>query len=369
MFLEKNTKNGILKKNELIKEGEEKTYDSLLNEKKYLDQLKNELKNKDNMEKYIKKNKKFENFELLDYVDSGSELVIYRVSFTNKQKPEQKRNAIMKLILSQKRNDKELSISSILKNKNIINYYGHYTLKENESTMLFIESAKYNNLRVFIKTKIKQQILSESFINFISCQILNGLSYLHQCGICHMDLKPQNLTINEYLEVKIIDFSISIYYKNIKKDTINLQFCGTNFYMSKEVLKRETIKVKDLNKIDLYALGVIIYRLAFGKYPYGLKHGDENDYKEILKKIENEELEMEKQMDYSASFLDFLSKLLKKNIDERMNIHEALNHYWIKGNRLLLEEKEKCSNVCIFLTYLLTDHIIKFNDYVNALSI
>ena len=35
----------------------------------------------------------------------------------------------MKLILSQKRNDKELSISSILKNKNIINYYGHYTLK------------------------------------------------------------------------------------------------------------------------------------------------------------------------------------------------------------------------------------------------
>ena len=139
--------------------------------------------------------------------------------------------------------------------------------------------------------------------------------------------------------------------------------------MSKEVLKGETIKVKDLNKIDLYALGVIIYRLAFGKYPYRLKYGDENDYKEILKKIENEELEMEKQMDYSASFLDFLNKLLKKNINERMNIHEALNHYWIKGNKLLLEEKEKCGNASFFLTYLLTDHIKNFNDYVNAKSI
>ena len=120
-----------------------------------------------------------------------------------------------------------------------------------------------------------------------------------------MDIKPQNLAINEYLEVKIIDFSISINYKNIKKETINLPFCGTNFYMSKEVLKEETIKVKDLNKIDLYALGVMLYNLAFGKYPYGLKHGEENDYKEILRKIENEELEMEKEMNYSPSFWTF----------------------------------------------------------------
>ena len=52
-----------------------------------------------------------------------------------------------------------------------------------------------------------------------------------------------------------------------------------------------------------------------------------------------------------------------------MNIHEALNHYWIKGNSLLLDEKEKCGNAGIFLTYLLTDHIKSFNDYVNDRSI
>ena len=51
-----------------------------------------------------------------------------------------------------------------------------------------------------------------------------------------------------------------------------------------------------------------------------------------------------------------------------MNIHEALNHYWIKGNSLLLDEKEKCGNAGVFLTYLLTDHIKSFNDYVNARS-
>ena len=49
-----------------------------------------------------------------------------------------------------------------------------------------------------------------------------------------------------------------------------------------------------------------------------------------------------------------------------MNINEALNHYWIKGSKLLLEEKEKCGNTSIFLSYLLTDHIKNFNNYVES---
>ena len=208
-----------------------------MSKNKNLCELIEKLKDRDEMNQYIKNCKSCENFELLDYVGYGAESVIYRISMINKKSPQQKENAIMKLILSKKRNDKELNISSKLKNKNIINYYGHYTLKENESTMLFIEPAKYNNLRVFQTTILKRQILSESFLNFIAYQILNGIAYLHRCKIVHMDLKPQNLVINEYLEVKIIDFSFSINYRHIKNDTIKLPFCGTNFYMPKEVIK------------------------------------------------------------------------------------------------------------------------------------
>ena len=349
---------------------QEKEKDDLdLNRHKNLDELKEKLKDIQAMNQYIKNCKSCEGFELLDYVGYGAKSVIYRISMINKKSPQQKENAIMKLILSKKRNNKELNISSKLKNKNIINYYGHSTLKENESTMLFIEPAKYNNLRVFQTTTLKRQILSESFLNFIAYQILNGLAYLHRCKIAHMDLKPQNLVINEYLEVKIIDFSNSIDYRHTKNDKIKLPFCGTNFYLPKEVIKEERIKVKDLNKIDLYALGVILYNLAFGKYPYGLKNGDENNYKEILRKIENEELEMDKKMEYSPLFLDFLNKLLKKDINERMNINNALNHYWVKGSKLLLDEKEKCEITSNFLRYLLENHIKKFNDYVRAESL
>ena len=358
----------LLETCEHIKKEEEKTNDSLLKEKKYFAQLKNELKDIENMKQYIKNNQNLECFELSDYIGSGNESLIYRGSLISKQKPEHKKNAIIKVILSKKRNDKEIKISSTLKNKNIINDYGHYTLKQNESTLLLMEMAEYQNLEVFQKAIIKKQILTESFINFITYQILNGLNYLHSCRIAHMDLKPQHLVLNEDLEVKIIDFSSAINYKcyNHYNGNIRLPFCGTNFYISKEVIKGDSIKVKDLNKIDLYALGVIIFKLAFGKYPYGLEDMDKNDSKEILRKIENEELEMEKEMNYSPSFMDFLSKLLEKNINKRINIQGALNHYWIKGSQLLLEEKEKLGNTSSFLNYLLADHIKIFNDYVKA---
>ncbi len=358
----------LLETCEHIKKEEEKTNDSLLKEKKYFAQLKNELKDIENMKQYINNNQNLECFELLDYIGSGNESLIYRGSLISKQKPEHKKNAIIKVILSKKRNDKEIKISSTLKNNNIINDYGHYTLKQNESTLLLMEMAEYQNLEVFLKTIIKKQILTESFINFITYQILNGLNYLHSCRIAHMDLKPQHLVLNEDLEVKIIDFSFAINYKyyNYYTGNIQLPFCGTNYYMPKEVIKGDSIKVKDLNKIDLYALGVIIYKLAFGKYPYGLEDMDKNDSKEILRKIENEELEMEKEMNYSPSFMDFLSKLLEKNINKRINIQGALNHYWIKGSELLLEEKEKLGNTSNFLDYLLADHIKIFNDYVKA---
>ena len=129
-----------------------------MSKNKNLCELIEKLKDRDEMNQYIKNCKSCECFELLDYIGYGAKSVIYRISMINKKSPQQKENAIMKLILSKKRNDKELNISSQLKNKNIINYYGHCTLKENESTMLFIEPSKYNNLRVFqttIKTNSK----------------------------------------------------------------------------------------------------------------------------------------------------------------------------------------------------------------------
>ena len=63
-----------------------------------------------------------------------------------------------------------------------------------------------------------------------------------------------------------------------------------------------------------------------------------------------------------------MSKLLEKDINKRININQALNHYWIKGGEILFDEKEKLYNSNLFLTELMTNNIKKFNDYIKNIN-
>ena len=91
-------------------------------------------------------------------------------------------------------------------------------------------------------------------------QILNALKYLQNQKIVHYDIKADNIIINDKLNIKLIDFSISLDYSKITTDKIKLKFGGTNIYMAPEVIKEKTIKIKDINKIDIYSLGVLLYK-------------------------------------------------------------------------------------------------------------
>jgi hypothetical protein len=87
MYSEKDGKNIFFEKDGIMNEEGEKTDDSNLN----LDGLKEKLKDKDKMNQYIKNGKCSVCFELLDYVGSGSESVIYGISMTNRKNPQQKK--------------------------------------------------------------------------------------------------------------------------------------------------------------------------------------------------------------------------------------------------------------------------------------
>ena len=317
-------------------------YNLPISKEKEKDEIKNGLKERlKNDEELLKMIRDINGIEILNFLDSGSESNVYHISISSKDKNKKndKKDAIMKLIIDKRKSKKkEIYISEILKNKNIICCYTHSFLDDQgESPFLIMEYAKYGNLRNFNDKVLKRTFFSESLICYLAYQILNGIKYMHICKVAHMDLKPH----------------------------IKLPFVGTNFYMSPEILKSDTIKVKDLHKVDLYSFGVILYNLAFAKYPYGLEKEDAHNYKIILEKIETNELTFPNTEDYSSYFLDFLSKLLEKDIEKRMNMSDALNNYWINGGRLLLNEQEKVYNAGVFLSYLLTDHISDFNSYIN----
>lgn len=313
----------------------------------------------------IKENKPeiLEKLDILEFIDSGSECVVYKAKVKNLNK-----FVAIKIILRKEEqlNINEINIAKIVKNSNIIDFYFYSNIIENKLDCVILEYIKFGNLKDFQKKFIKRKFLSESLLVFLGYQILNALYYCHKCKIAHLDLKPQNIVINQFLELKLIDFSISLDYSQIKTKKIQLKCKGTKFYMAPEILASEKINASDLNKVDLFSFGVILYKFAFGKYPFNLNPGDyggPQDFIKIKEKIDMENLEIEPNAYYSKNFVDFVKKLLEKDINKRTNIFEAINHNWIQSARILLEEKEKINNSGNFLLYLLTDHYKNFNDF------
>ena len=71
---------------------------------------------------------------------------------------------------------------------------------------------------------------------------------------------------------------------------------------------------------------------------------------------------------YSSCFIDFLKNLLETDINKRIDINQALNDYWVKGAKLLNDEKENIFFAENFLRYLITEHYKSFDDYIKKKS-
>ena len=254
----------------------------------------------------------------------------------------------------------EITIHYKLKNKNIPNIYGYYSIKD-RGVCIAMEYSQYGDLSNFKKNILKKHIFSETLLCYIASQVLNAILYLHQNKIIHMDIKVQNILIDDYLNVTLTDFSVSMNYKSSKK-YIYLLNNGTIRYKSPEVLEEQIINVEDASKIDIFSFGIVLYVLGLCDYPYNMK--DLKDDKEILKNIKEKNLSFGNTKN-SEMFKNFVKKCLEKDIKKRYNILEALEDPWIKGNEFILNEKEKLCNGSKFLINMAVGNIIDFNEYIK----
>jgi hypothetical protein len=98
-------------------------------------------------------------------------------------------------------------------------------------------------------------------------QIVAGLRAFHRQEMVHQDLKPENIMIDRYGTVKIIDFG-STRIAGIEEITTPLErnnLLGTRNYTAPEYLQG----LKGNNVSDIFSLGVITYEMMSGKLPYG----------------------------------------------------------------------------------------------------
>ena len=331
--------------------------------------LKEKYKDINNIRNLTNKCKSFtDSIEIIKYINCGSYGVVYEGHY---RKNPNKKFALkflyeqkLKKNKSENRTDKEIKFQQQLKHKNITSFNGVYD--DNTFSCIVMELAKYGDLENFQKKLLEKKTLNETFLAYLTIQVLDGLYYCYKSKIIHMDIKPQNILIDENLNIKLTDLSVSFSYKDLpENESINLPIAGTSMFISPEILNKKFIYPKDFHKIDFYSLGVVLYFLAFNIYPYGLNNNDKKNFNIIKEKIKNNKFEFpNNNFLFSKYFLDFLSNLLEKNNEKRINFEEAKKHPWIKFSKIILEEKEKINDKEKFLIMLINDDIISFNDAI-----
>ncbi|KMZ75473.1 hypothetical protein ZOSMA_114G00700 [Zostera marina] len=199
-------------------------------------------------------------------------------------------------------------------------------------------------------------------IQSIAKQCLNALEYLHNLGIIHCDLKPENIMIKSYsrCEIKIIDLGSSCF------QTDNLTFyVQSRSYRAPEVI----LGVPYNQKIDIWSLGCILAELFTGEVlfpnisvatllarmigvlgPFDMEilnmgletHKyftdkwdifDKNEETDQVEYIIPEKSSLVQHLNFPDGqdllFTDFLTCLLQTNPEKRPTAAEALEHPWL----------------------------------------
>ena len=145
------------------------------------------------------------------------------------------------------------------------------------------------NLTNFIKRRNEiNNPISNYTASKIMKGILSGVAYIHDKGITHRDMKPDNILIgkgvNDSLSVKLIDFGLG--EVKLKALEANDFYCGTLIYMAPEVVYHK----KYTKSVDIWSIGIIMHILITnGIHPYySPEEGPENFKKKLasLTKIE-----------------------------------------------------------------------------------
>ncbi|XP_016434080.1 serine/threonine-protein kinase GRIK1 [Nicotiana tabacum] len=150
--------------------------------------------------------------------------------------------------------------------------------------------------------------------------IVSGLMYLHSHNIIHGDIKPDNLLVTASGRVKIGDFSVSQAFED---DNDKLRRSpGTPVFTAPECCVGGRYHGK---AADTWAVGVTLYCMIFGKYPF---LGD--TLQDTYDKIVNNPISLPDDM--NPLLKNLLEGLLCKDPTQRMTLESVAQHEWVIGD-------------------------------------
>ncbi|XP_061465384.1 striated muscle preferentially expressed protein kinase isoform X2 [Rhineura floridana] len=211
---------------------------------------------------------------------------------------------------------RELGILAQLDHEHIV--YFHDAFEKRNAIIIVMELCTGDELLECIARKPS---VSESEICSYMRQILEGVSYLHNHGILHLDIKPENLLLAEpgSDQVRICDFGNA---QELIPD--EQQYCkyGTPEFVGPEIVSQSPVS----SVTDVWPVGVITYLCLTGISPFV----GEND-KTTLMNIRNYNVAFEESM-FTGLTREAKGFVIKVLVNDRLrpNADQILEHPWFK---------------------------------------
>ncbi len=215
-----------------------------------------------------------------------------------------------------KRLKQEAQLASSIGNEHIIDITDFGTTADGR-TFVVMEFLEGESLAECLS---RETSLGEQRILRVIAQAASALAAAHAKGIVHRDIKPENLFLLRRKEtdfVKVVDFGISksLRASSEEEETTRLtqtgMVLGTPLYMSPEQARGD----EELDhRVDVYALGVIMYECATGRVPFV-----GNNYLSVISQVLNEEPKSlrESKPEFSEEFESVVLKAMAKDVNER----------------------------------------------------
>lgn len=158
----------------------------------------------------------------------------------------------------------EIEMVNKLRHKNIVNFIGAVTVPG--KMCMVTEYIKLGSLQGAIHGHKKMSKLVKAKV---ALDVANGMNFLHQSGILHRDLKPDNVLIISLsgkadINAKLTDFGTSRAVGAGSEDFTFTKGLGTPIYMSPEILGHQDYT----EKADVYSFAIMLWALVVGKEPY-----------------------------------------------------------------------------------------------------